>query len=86
MMTAEEKIRWFEHNAYYALRTADEYAWLYTEDMNWWTGEKVPEGFRGALLRAKQKAATGQPLGYDIGQMIKAAQDKAEVFYMDKRQ
>jgi hypothetical protein len=86
MMTAEEKIKWFEHNAYYALRTADEYAWLYTEDMNWWTGEKVPEGFREAILRAKQKVAAGQALGYDIDQMIKAAQDKAEEFYKDKRQ
>jgi len=85
-MTAEERIKWFEHNAYYALRTADEYAWLYTEDMNWWTGEKVPEGFREALLRAKQKVAAGQPLGFIIDPLIKTAQEKAEAFYRDKKQ
>lgn len=86
MMTAEERTKWFEHNAYYALRTADEYAWLYTEDMNWWTGEKVPEGFREALLRAKQKVAAGQPLGFIIDPLIKTAQEKAEAFYRDKKQ
>lgn len=84
MMNPADRIKWFEHNAYYALRTADEYAWLYTEDMNWWTGEKVPEGFREALLRAKKKVAEGQPLGFEIDQIIKAAQDKAEEFYKNK--
>jgi hypothetical protein len=84
MMTPAEKARWFEHNTYYALRTADKYAWLYTEDMNWWTGEKVPEGFKEALLSAKKKVASGQPLGYEIEPMIKAAQDKAEEYYKHK--
>jgi hypothetical protein len=84
MMTPKEKAMWFEHNAYYALRTADEYTWLYTEGMNLWTGEKVPEGFLEALLRAKNKVAAGQPLGFEIDLMIQNAQDKAEEFYKDK--
>jgi len=41
----------------------------------------VPEGFKEALLRAKQKATARQPLGYKIDEMIQAAQDKAEEFY-----
>lgn len=84
MMTSDERIRWFEHNAYYALSTADEYTWLYTEDMNWWSGEKVPDGFREALLRAKKKVAENQPLGFEIDQMIKTAQEKAADFYKNK--
>jgi hypothetical protein len=85
MMTPAERARWFEHNAYYSFLTADKYAWLYTEDLNWWTGEKVPEGFREALIRAKMKANTGQPLGFEIETMIKTAQDKAEKEYKNKK-
>ena len=84
MMTPAEREKWFEHNSYYALLTADEYVWLYTEDMNWWTGEKVPEGFRKALLRAKMKVAAGEPLGFEIEHIIKIAQDKAEEYYKGK--
>ena len=84
MMTPEDRARWFEHNAYYALRTADEYTWLYTEGMNMWTGEKVPEGFLEALIRAKDKVTAGKPLGFEIDVMIKNAQDKAEEFYKNK--
>ncbi|NMC37978.1 MAG: hypothetical protein GYA41_06620 [Bacteroidales bacterium] len=84
MMSPEEKAQWLEHNTYYALKTADEYAWLYTEGMNWWTGEKVPEGFQEALLSAKIKVNSGHTLGYEIEQMIKNAQNKAAEFYKDK--
>ncbi|RPH89796.1 MAG: hypothetical protein EHM72_19880 [Calditrichaeota bacterium] len=84
MMTSAEKAKWFEHNAYYALRSSDEYAWLYTEEMNWWNGDKVPEGFKEALLSAKHKVKTGQPLGFEIKEIIQAAQDKADKFYQNK--
>jgi len=84
MMTPAEKAKWLEHNAYYSLRASDEYAWTWTEDINWWTGDKVPEGFMKALTSAKQKVAAGQPLGYDIDQMIKTAQEKAVEFYKNK--
>jgi hypothetical protein len=84
MMTATDRAKWFEHNAYYALRTSDKYAWLYTEDMNWWKNDKLPEGFQSALLRAKSKVNTGQPLGFEIGKIIEAAQKKAEDFYKNK--
>ena len=81
MMTPEKRAQWFEHNVYYALRTSDEYAWLYTELMNWWTGENVPPGFKEALIRGKQKALARQPLGFAIEPMIQTAQDKAEKYY-----
>ncbi len=78
MLTPKEQALWFEHNAYYALRTADEYAWLYTETANMWTGKNVPEGFVEALLSAKKKVANGEPLGFTIEEILKVAQDKAE--------
>jgi hypothetical protein len=85
MMTSANRARWFEHNAYYALRSSDKYAWLYTEDMNWWKNDKLPEGFQDALLRAKNKVNSGQPLGFDIDQIIRAAQEKAEETYKDRK-
>ena len=78
MLTAKERAMWFEHNAYYALRTSDEYAWLYTETSNWFTGKDVPEGFAEALIRAKKKVAALMPLGFTVEDMLKKARDKAE--------
>jgi hypothetical protein len=80
MLTPDEQALWFEHNIYYALRTCDEYAWLYTEHANWWTGENVPKGFAEALLRAKKKIADSKPLGFTVDDMLKSARDKAERF------
>lgn len=84
MMTPAERVKWLEHDTYYALRTSDRYAWTWTEGINLWTGEKLPEGFIEALFNAKKKVAAAQPLGYDIDQMIKQAQDKAEEYYRNK--
>jgi hypothetical protein len=85
MMTSEEKVKWLEHNAYYALRASDRYAWTWAEDIDWWTKDKVPQGFTDALFSAKKKVASGQPLGYEIDQLIKSAQNKADEFYKDKK-
>ncbi len=85
MMTPTDRAKWFEHNSYYALQTSDRYAWLYTEDMNWWTGEKVPDGFKEALLSAKRKVNAGQPLGYEMDQIIQTARNKAEETYKNKK-
>ena len=52
--------------------------------MNWWKNDKLPEGFQDALLRAKSKVNTGQPLGFEIEKIIEAAQKKAEEFYKNK--
>jgi hypothetical protein len=85
VMSKEERVKWLEHNTYYALRTSDKYAWTWTEGINWWTGDKLPEGFKEALFSAKRKVAAGQPLGYEIDQIIMNAQNKAEEFYKDKK-
>lgn len=78
VLTPEQRALWFEHNIYYALKTADEYVWLYTEDANWWTGENIPEGFADALNRARKKIEEVKPLGYQIEDMLEKARYKAE--------
>ncbi len=73
-MTPEERARWFEHNTYYALQSSDQYVWLYSENMNWWTKTNVPPGIEAAILSAKEKVARNQDLGFDLEPTIKAAQ------------
>jgi hypothetical protein len=85
VMSEEERVKWLEHNTYYALRSSDRYAWTWAEDIDWWTKDKVPQGFTDALFSAKKKVSAGQPLGYDIDQLIKNARKKAEEFYKDKK-
>ena len=52
-----------EHNTYHALRTTDEFVWVYTENANWW--QTPPAWVEAALRSAKTKAASGAPLGFD---------------------
>jgi hypothetical protein len=85
MMSPDEKVKWLEHNAYYALRTSDRYAWTWAEDINWWTGANLPAGFTEALFRAKKKVAAGQPLGFEIDELIKTSQEKAEEYYKNNK-
>jgi hypothetical protein len=85
MLTQKQQANWFEHNAYYSLRTSDEYAWLYTEQYNWWTGENVPAGFEAALLSAKKKVAEGKPLGFKVEEMLRIARAQAAKFQPEKK-
>jgi len=81
-MPAEDQLRFFEHNVYYALTTADEYVWCYSERMNWWLppeeagDRKLPEGVEAALRSARQKYNAGQPLGFDIQHIVETAREK----------
>ncbi|HJN17111.1 MAG TPA: sugar-binding protein, partial [Armatimonadota bacterium] len=77
-MTPEERAKWFEHNVYYALRTSDEFVWLYSEKMNWWTDEGLPPGLEEAVISARGKIAAREPLGYDIAPMIEEARAREE--------
>ena len=75
-LTPTQRLQWFEHNAYYALTTADEYIWCYSEDMNWWTGKNVPPGIEEALRAAQRKVEAGEPLGFTIEATLQAARTK----------
>lgn len=85
MLTPKDRTRWFEHNAYYAMRTADEYTWLYTEISNWWTGKNVPPGFVDALIRARDKVNNGQELGFKMEKILSDARAKAEKLRPEKK-
>jgi hypothetical protein len=75
-LTPEQRVQWFEHNLYHALRTADEYVWVYAEDMNWWDGRKIPPGYREALASAQRKVESGDPPGFEIEGVLQAAREK----------
>lgn len=83
MLAPEERALWLEHNAYYALTTSDEYAWIYSEGINWWTGEKLPEGFREALDRARRKVAAQEPLGFEVEDRLAKARAHAADKYAE---
>ena len=73
-MSPEERPKWFEHNAYWALYTTDAYVWCYSERMNWWTDQSVPPGCEAALRSARKKLGTGKPLGVKLAPIVEEAQ------------
>lgn len=80
-MTPEEQAQWFEHNVYWALKTTDEFVWLYSEKMNWWTNKDIPEGMEQAVINAREAIAANRPLAFDLRERMKQIEDrrKAEV-------
>jgi hypothetical protein len=44
----------FEQSVRAALEVCDEYVWVYTERLNWWTQEKVPPEYIAALRAAQE--------------------------------
>jgi len=91
-LTPAERLKFFEHNVYYALTTSDEYVWCYGELLHWWqnfvpigqAGSRkdvsgtgaLPEGLEEAIISARHKYDQGKPLGFEIDAMIKKAQEK----------
>lgn len=82
-MTPEERAKWFEHNAYWAMYTTDQYVWCYSERMNWWTDTDVPPGAEEALRSARDKVAAGQPLGFDLAPIVAAATEREKASAAD---
>ena len=72
-MTPEERARWFEHNTYYALKTSDEFVWLYSEKMDWWLDRNLPPGLEEAVISAREAIAAGRPLGFDLEEIMEQA-------------
>lgn len=77
-LTPEQRPQWFEHNLYWAIYTTDKYVWCYSERMNWWEGENVPQGCEEAILSARRKIANGQPLGIDLAPIIETGQKREQ--------
>jgi hypothetical protein len=74
-LSPEDRSKWFEHNVYNALNTADEYVWCYSEHMNWWKGP-IPPGAIDAIKSAREKIQNRDPLGFDIKPFIVPAVEK----------
>ena len=77
LSSESDRLKLLEHNVYYALSTADEYAWIYSQNMNWWTGD-IPAGVSAAIRSAKHKVDDGLPLGFDIGEQVRVARKHYE--------
>lgn len=84
-MTPDQRLRWFEHNAYYALKTSDEYVWMWSEEFNWYNNKAIrgtaqpaelTAAIEAALVSAKGKIARGEELGFDIETDTRAAESK----------
>ena len=75
-MTPEQQNQWFEHNTYWALQTSDEYVWCYSERMNWWKNETIPQGAEQAIRSAVKKVAEGATLGFDFAPVVASAKER----------
>ena len=72
-LSPEDRLKWFEHNVYWALRTSDRYVWCYCERMHWFRNENIPTGCEQAIRSARHKVANGLPLGIDLTPVIERA-------------
>ncbi len=90
-MTPEERAKWVEQNVYYALKTSDEYVWLYSERMDWFNhtrssvtkgwvsyGQAPPAGIVDAIVSAKAKLKNSEELGYSMESVFVTAQAKID--------
>ncbi|UCH36160.1 MAG: hypothetical protein JSV65_07355 [Armatimonadota bacterium] len=76
VLSPDERAQWFEQDVYYALATADEYVWCYSERMNWWDNGDIPRGLTEAIESARRKLANREPLGYDMSDMLDDAHER----------
>lgn len=73
-----ERSLMIQHNTYYSLQTADEYVWIYNENMNYFKGVsgkpvRIPKDLPISLRRAKRKVAADTTLGFSVGLMVRKA-------------
>ncbi|MEN6304384.1 MAG: sugar-binding protein, partial [Armatimonadia bacterium] len=83
-MKDDERAKWFEHNVYWALKTTDEFVWLYSEKMDWWKNKDIPAGMEEAIVSARAKIAAGQSLGYDLRDRMKEIEARKQAEIRDK--
>ena len=77
-LSPDDRLKLLEYNTYYGLQTADQYVWIYGENMDWWRNN-IPNGAEDAIRRAKTKIQNGQPLGFDINAATNSARNKCKV-------
>ncbi|MFH1616498.1 MAG: sugar-binding protein [Planctomycetota bacterium] len=83
-LTPQQQLKFFEQLLYYALDTADEYVWVYSEEIDWWTNKNVPAGAYDVISSVKDKIANLQKLGFNMDKVIADAKERQqEVLFGD---
>ncbi len=78
-MRPSDRLKYFEHAVYWAMKTTDEYVWCYSERLDWWKG-LFPRGADEAIRNARHKLETSSRLGFTLGPIVrnaKTARDQA---------
>lgn len=74
-----DRLKVFEQNIYYGLKTTDEYFWLYSEQMGWWEEgypTATPAGALEAIRRSREKIEKDELLGFDLSAEVADARRK----------
>lgn len=71
-MAPDDRLKYFEHSVYWAMKTTDEYVWCYSERLNWWDAA-FPKGVDEAIRSARKKLETGTGLGFALEPRIQNA-------------
>lgn len=74
-LSPNQRLKLLEHNTYHGLRTADQYVWIRSENMDWWQN-RIPKGAEDAIRRAKAKIQKGESLQFNIDSAIDKALNK----------
>ena len=69
MANDADRMALYKYNLYNGLRTADDYLWLYNENMNRGTRD-VPAGLEEATQEVTALIAAGKPLGFEMDASI----------------
>ncbi|MFH1570493.1 MAG: sugar-binding protein [Gemmatimonadota bacterium] len=75
-----QQLRWVEHNVYWALRTADRYAWFYSERLDWWRDE-TPVGLDEAVRAGRARAAAGGELEFELAPVLRQAESAMQAAF-----
>jgi hypothetical protein len=67
-----ERLSLIQHNTYHALRTADEYVWIYNENINYYTNQ-IPDGLADNLKAGLDKFNSGEPLDISVADIVDKA-------------
>jgi hypothetical protein len=77
MRDDDERRKLLEHHLFHAVRTTEQYVWVYNEQMNWWgtNGEarQVPDQLEEIVRRVMQRYERGEQLDFDAEPFLSVA-------------
>jgi hypothetical protein len=72
LASPSDRLQLLEQNVYWALKTSDEYSWVYSQGMNWWK-QMVPAGIGESVADAKLRFVSGNAAPADVQRAVTAA-------------